>query len=109
MILGVFVNHEYGFTLVDAGRHTEADAVFARMKTEARPPTRARGFRSTALLQMYRGKYSAAVAELRQAIALNQTHRSPVSEYRDRFILYSALHAMGQPREAALEWPRSRG
>ena len=83
--------------------------MFARMKTEARPSIRARGFRSTAFLQMYRGKYSAAVAELRQAIALNQTHRSPISEYRDRFILYSALYAMDSRVKRRSSGPRSRG
>lgn len=105
LILGVFVNHEYGFTLVRAGRDTEAGAVFERMKKEATGINRARGFRSTAFLEMYRGHYSAAIKEIRQSIAINQTQRSTVSEYRDRLILYSALQAMGQTREASAEWP----
>jgi len=104
LLLGVFINHEYGFTLVRAGRTAEAAAVFDRMKKEAPPANRARGFRSAALLEMYLGRYSTAVNELRQAIALNQTHEAMVSEYRDRLILYSALEAAGRPRDAATEW-----
>jgi eukaryotic-like serine/threonine-protein kinase len=104
LMLGVFVNHEYGFTLVRAGRPGDAAAVFDRMKKDAPPEHRARGFRSAALLEMYLGRYSTAVAELRQAIALNQTHQAALSEYRDRIILYLALEAAGRAREAAVEW-----
>ena len=89
-----------GFTLVDAGRDREAFAVFDRMKKEATGANLARGFGSTALLEMCRGRYGAAVDEIRQAIVLNQTHRAPVSDYRDRLILYSALQSMGRQREA---------
>lgn len=104
MLFGVFVNHEYGFTLVAEGKTDEAAAVFERMKREAAPANRARGFRSSAFLNMYRGHYGTAVADLREAILLDRTHRSGVSEYRDRLILQMALQAVGQPAAAKAEW-----
>jgi len=104
LALGVFVNHEYGFTLVDVGRLKDAAAVFERMKREAPPNNRARGFRSSAFLEMYQGRYGAAIKELQQAIALNQTHRAAISEYRDRLILHTALTATGRTADAAAEW-----
>ena len=104
MMLGIFVNHEYGFTLVKAGRIDEAGAVFERMKTEAPPSQQARGYRSSAFLDMCRGRYAAAVQQLRRAVALDRTHKAEVSEYRDRVILFTALRASGQARAAEEEW-----
>jgi serine/threonine protein kinase/tetratricopeptide (TPR) repeat protein len=104
LILGIFVNHEYGFTLVKAGRLDEAQAVFERMKAEAPPSQQARGYRSAAFLQMCRGRYAAAIQELQRSIALQRTHKAGVSEYRDRVILFSALRATGQARAADEEW-----
>ncbi len=100
----IFVNHEYGFTLVDAGKLDEARSVFEQMIKEAPSSQRARGFRSRAFLEMFNGRYDAATADLRQAILLNQTHRMAVSEYRDRLNLIAALEATGQTAAAATEW-----
>ena len=75
LLLSVFINHEYGFALVKAGRVADAAATFEKMKTKADPPSlRARGNRSAALLAMYLGKYHAAIAELRQALIIDQTY-----------------------------------
>ena len=104
LILGIFINHEYGFTLVKAGRLAEAEAVFERMKTEAPPSQQARGYRSAAFLEMCRGRYAAAIQQLHRSIALHRTHKASVSEYRDRVILFSALRASGQTRAADEEW-----
>lgn len=105
MILGVFINHEYGFTLVETGKLAAAEAVFDRMTKEADPAVlRSRGFRSLALLDMYRGRYSAAVDRLRQAVAINQNYNQGVSEYRDRLYLVTALEALGRSRETEAEW-----
>jgi tetratricopeptide (TPR) repeat protein len=105
LILAVFINHEYGFTLVETGKIAEAEAVFNRMTKEADPPTlRARGFRSLALLDMHRGRYLAAAERLRQAIAINQTYDQGVSEYRDRLYLVTALEALGRSRDTDAEW-----
>ncbi len=105
LILGVFINHEYGFALVEAGKIAEAEALFVRMTKEADPPSlRARGFRSLALLEMYRGRYVAAVERLRHAIAIDQTYHQEVGEYRERLFLVTALDALGRSREGAAEW-----
>lgn len=105
LILGVFINHEYGFALVEAGKVAEAEAVFDRMTKEADPPSlRARGFRSHALLEMYRGRYAAAIGRLRHAMAIDQTYKQDVSEYRERLFLVTALDALGRTREGAAEW-----
>jgi tetratricopeptide (TPR) repeat protein len=74
------------------------------MKREAPPADRARGFRSSAFLEMYEGRYAKAIAQLREAILLNRSHQSRVSEYRDRGILQIALRATGQRAAAAAEW-----
>ncbi|HEX2344838.1 MAG TPA: protein kinase [Vicinamibacterales bacterium] len=56
-----------------------------------------------AFLEMYRGRYDAAIKELRQAILINQTNRFGVSEYRDRLILARALAAKGMSAAAGSE------
>ncbi len=105
LLLGVFVNHEYGFALVKAGRPADAAAAFEKMKTKADPASlRARGFRSAAVLAMYRGKYNQAIAELRQALVFDQTYGQGLSEFRDRLYLLAALEARGMDRVAAPEW-----
>jgi tetratricopeptide (TPR) repeat protein len=104
LALEVFINHEYGFTLVKLGRLDEAARMFERMKQSAAPVDKAKGFRSAALLQMFRGHYGAAVSELQAAIALNQTHREVVSEFRDRMYLIAAYEATSRSREARAEW-----
>lgn len=98
-----FVNHEYGFTLVRLGRTQEAGKAFARMKAEAEASKRARGYRSHALLEMYRGRYAGAVEELRQAVVIDQSRGFGVSEFRDRLFLVQALDGLGRSAEAGRE------
>ena len=105
LMLGPFVNNEYGFTLVRTGRVADAAAVFERMKEEASPPfNRAKGFRSLALLDMYLGQYAAAANQLRQAVVIDQTYGQVVSEFRDRLYLVTALEAKDPSPKAAVEW-----
>ena len=103
-MFGTFVNHEYGFTLIRAGRLAEAEAVFGRMKKEGELHAKAKGHRSLALLQMYRGQYASASEELRGAIVLDQTYKEAISEFRDRMYLVTALDARDQRREADAAW-----
>jgi tetratricopeptide (TPR) repeat protein/predicted Ser/Thr protein kinase len=98
-----FVNHEYGFTLVRLGRLEEAERTFARMKAETEPSKQARGHRSQALLEMYRGRYAASLDELQQAIAIDESHGFGVSEFRDRLFLVQALDGLGRRAEAGRE------
>jgi tetratricopeptide (TPR) repeat protein len=96
MLTGTFVNHEYGFTLVRLGDIDGAADVFRKMKAVTEPRGhKARGLRSLALLQMYRGQYSSAIDELRQSILLHQTFGFGPSEFRDRLFLARALDAKG--------------
>ena len=103
-IFGTYVNHEYGFTLIRAGRLAEAEAVFGRMKREGELAAKAKGHRSLALLQMYRGQYASASEELRGAIVLDQTYKEAISEFRDRMYLVTALDARDQRPEADAAW-----
>ncbi len=103
-IFGTFVNHEYGFTLIRAGRLAEAEAVFGRMKIEGELHAKAKGHRSLALLQMYRGQYASASEELRGAIVLDQTYKEAISEFRDRMYLVTALDARNQRPETDAAW-----
>ena len=98
-MMGPFVNQEYGFTLVRLGDVDRAEAVFAKMIAENDPGRRARGHRSLALLEMYRGHYKEAAAEFGEAIAIEQANNYPVSEFRDRVLLAGALLGRGQQRK----------
>jgi tetratricopeptide (TPR) repeat protein len=102
--LGMYINHEYGFTLAQVGRLDAAARMFTRMKTEAEPADQTRGFRSMALLQMLRGKYADAIQELQRAITLDQTYNQGLSEFRDRLYLITALEATGRAGDARGEW-----
>jgi serine/threonine protein kinase/tetratricopeptide (TPR) repeat protein len=96
MLTETFVNHEYGFTLVRAGDIDGAADAFRKMKTVIEPRGhKPRGHRSLALLEMYRGRYSSAIEELRQSILLHQTYGFGLSEFRDRLFLARALDAKG--------------
>src|SRR5262249_47248495 len=64
---------------------------------------KARGLRSLALLDMYRGRYDSAMARLREAILVNRANGTIVSEFRDRLFLVRALEAKGATRVAAAE------
>ena len=103
LLTGQFVNHEYGSTLIHLGRLDEAAAVFMKMRAQTDATSKARSYRSMAFLEMYRGRYEAAINDLRQAVLINQTNRSGVSEYRDRLILARALDAKGMTSAAAAE------
>jgi tetratricopeptide (TPR) repeat protein len=103
MLLGQFVNHEYGSTLIHLGRLDDAAAVFLKMRAQPDATSKARSYRSMAFLEMYRGRYDAAIKELRQAVLIDQSNQFGVSEYRDRLILARALAAKGMAPAAASE------
>jgi len=107
LLMSDFVNHEYGFTLVQLGELDKAAEVFEKMR--AAPDKQARGDRSLALLEMYRGRYARAVAHLREAVLLNHTSGAGVSEFRDRLYLARALEAIGETRGLASELAAAEG
>ena len=103
LLTSLFVNHEYGFTLVRLGELEKAAGVFATMVEQKDQSSRARGHRSLALLEMYRGRYSTAQNELREAILLNKATGGGLSEFRDRLFLATVLAARGMSAAAREE------
>jgi hypothetical protein len=79
-----------------------AAEVFTTMTWQTSLSRRSRGHRSLALLEMYRGRFSRAVDQLREAILISQAHGYGASELRDRLFLASAYDARGM-RRAALD------
>jgi len=55
----------------------------------------AAGHRHLALLDMYQGKFSAAIDHLKEAILLNNTINYPLSELRDRLYLATVYKTIG--------------
>ena len=105
-MMGDFVNHEYGFTLVRLGDLDRAAEVFESMKAESIPSKRAKGFRSSALLDAYRGRYEAAQRSFEQAVVIDRSTNAEVSEFRDRLYLAATLWARGQDRALDAEIAR---
>jgi eukaryotic-like serine/threonine-protein kinase len=103
LLTGIFVNHEYGFTLVKHGDLDAASEVFATMKAQPELDKQARALRSQAFLDMYRGRYDLAIAGMRQAVLIRVKLGATISEFRDRLILAVALDAKGKSREAGVE------
>ena len=99
----LIVNHEYGFVLVRLGDLDGAAAHFSRMLAEKSTNSQARGLRSMALLEMYRGRYAAAIPHLRQAVVINTTNKARLSEYRDRLYLARAYQRKGMAQPFAIE------
>jgi len=106
-MLGMFVNAEYGASLMHADRLSEAQAAFEKMAASSAPYAKSRGLRSLAFLDMYRGHYHAAIDRLRQAVTLNEASDAYVSVFRDRLILVTALLATGSTAEARGELSRA--
>lgn len=96
-----FVNHEYGFLLVALGDFDRARETFELRLKEEDQSGRARGHRSLALLDMYQGRYSEARDSLEEAILLNQSIGSTVSEFRDRMYLATVFKGIGKSAEYA--------
>ena len=103
LLTGQFINHEYGFLLVRMGKLDAAAETFGKAIAFADTTSQARGHRSLALLEMYRGHYGRATEGLRRAVTLHVQHRGGVSEFRDRMFLVRALEAQGEVAAARAE------
>lgn len=99
------LNHEYGFTLVSAGRIAEAEQTFQLM-LDGDEYQRAGAHRSLALLAMYRGRFREAVELLQEAIRLNVTVEAGLSEARNRGYLAVAFERLDGIDEARSEFER---
>jgi len=89
------INHEFGGMYVVTGRFDDARGTFEKMLVGT-ANQQARGHRSLALLEMFRGRYGAAIPHLREAILLNQGQKAAVSEARNRMFLAVAFQARGK-------------
>jgi DNA-binding SARP family transcriptional activator/Tfp pilus assembly protein PilF len=92
------INHEWGTGLVRAGRPEAAESAYRRMTEQGRPGERARGFRSLAWLEIYRGRFRRAVSHLEEAIRLNHADAVALSILRNQVILSQTLLALGEDR-----------
>ena len=88
------LNHEYGGTLVVAGRLDEARATFDSM-LRGSPDQQARGHRSVGLLAMVQGRYGEAVDHLQHAILLSEAPGNELTEARNRLFLAAAEREKG--------------
>jgi tetratricopeptide (TPR) repeat protein len=100
------LNHEYGFSLVRAGEIAKARELFER--AVATTNLRARGLRSLALLDLYKGRYRDAAPRFREAILLNEAARNVLSASRDRVFLASVLEGQGNRPGQLAELERAR-
>jgi pentatricopeptide repeat protein len=87
------LNHEFGQVYVRMGEFQKAREVFEKMLSQENWK-KARGHRSLALMEMYRGRYDTAVAHLKEGILL-QGSPEVLSELRDRLFLAAGYHVMG--------------
>jgi tetratricopeptide (TPR) repeat protein len=88
------INHEFGFTYVKMGEFEKAREVFEKM-TNGPDNLKPSGYRSLALLAMYRGKISEAIDHLKESILINKTNGWGLSEFRDRLFLATAYKTKG--------------
>jgi DNA-binding SARP family transcriptional activator/tetratricopeptide (TPR) repeat protein len=96
------LNHEYGETLVLAGKHDEARAVYDSMLV-GDPDQQARGNRSLGLLAMSQGHYAEAIDRFRQATLLSEAPNRELTEARNRLFLASAEQEKGWRDSASAE------
>jgi tetratricopeptide (TPR) repeat protein len=89
------INHEFGGMYVVTGRFDEARATFEKMLAGT-ANQQARGHRSLALLEMFRGKYEAAIPHLREAMLLTRAQKAALSEARNHLFLAVAFQAQGK-------------
>jgi tetratricopeptide (TPR) repeat protein/tRNA A-37 threonylcarbamoyl transferase component Bud32 len=92
------LNHEYGFTLVDAGQYEKAEKILGMM-AEKEDWREARGHRSLALLEMYRGQYANAVERLKEAALINESLKYWTSALRDRLFAASGYLMQGRTEQ----------
>ena len=102
----VWHNNQYGKALIFAGRFEEATTTFEKMLS--RPAVdRARGLRSLAYLDLYRGNYQSAVERMKEATLIMAGE--PTIEMRNRLAVASILHERGQEEMARQERNRVGG
>lgn len=101
------INHEWGGTLVQAGRYAEAESAFRRMAAGTSVGNRALGLRSLGYLAQWRGRMDESIEFYRQATSAAVQLEAPLSEARNRMLLATSYRITGRHREASGEVARA--
>ena len=101
------INHEYGSTLLLAGRPADAEKAFRKMAERSRIEDRALGWRSLGYLALWQGKLYESIGDFQQAVAATQQMHSALSEGRNRLLLASVYRAAGRVADADAEVTRA--
>jgi tetratricopeptide (TPR) repeat protein len=101
------INHEYGKTLLLAGRPDDAERVFRKMAEVDRMSDRALGWRSLGYLAFWQGKIYEAIGDFQQAVAATQQMDAALSEGRNRLLVASAYRAANRIADAEVEVNRA--
>lgn len=104
----VYVNQEYGELLISMGNIAKAAEAFQQMTHQA-DYKKGMGYRSLGMLDLYQGKLTEGITNLKQAILIHKAANAKESEYRDHFFLASAYRTKGLERNflSELEVARS--
>ena len=100
------LNHEFGFTYVQLGEYEKAMEVFIEME-EGQDEHKARGYRSQALLLLYKGKLSEAIEQLHKSTLIYKTLGHGLSQLRNVLFMSSAYKAKGMMKEYKMELIRT--
>jgi tetratricopeptide (TPR) repeat protein len=101
------INHEYGATLLFAGRPADAEKAFRKMADSPRIEDRALGWRSLGYLAFWQGRLYEAIGDFQQAVAATQQMGAPLSEGRNRLLVASAYRAANRMADAEAEVTRT--
>lgn len=88
------LNHEYGFAYVRIGDFQKAREIFQLMLSES-DEKRAMGYRSLGLLDMYLGKCSSAIEQLKKSTVSFGIANQPVGAARNHLFTAAAYRAKG--------------
>ncbi len=100
------INHEYGSTLLLAGRPQDAERAFRKMAGQNQVSDRALGWRSLGYLAFWQGRLYEAIGDFQQAVAATQQTNSALSEGRNRLLVASVYRATNRMADAEAEVTR---
>jgi serine/threonine protein kinase/Tfp pilus assembly protein PilF len=87
------LNHEYGFTLIQAGNEAKGREVLE--KALGVPDLKPRGLRSLAYLDLFHGRYRDAKPRLQEALLLDTARQAPLSELREHNLIGLVYDGLG--------------
>jgi len=102
-ITETYVNQEYGALLLSMGNTAKAAETFQEMLAQPPDFKKGLGYRSLGMLDIYQGKFTEGIANLKQAILLHKAARMAEGEYRDHILLASAYRTKGSARDSLAE------